>query len=225
MSGKEGTCNTPAALPSKKGAASSSSASKSTTSPPKGEEKGLPDKGNIDYISVFVDARAESAISLFSRVGYGVGERETVQDIPVASIRKCLTKQVAELDKAQEQEIIHISASVRELGHEGLDVEDVGTDDGVHTPVAERGMASAHGQAITSAHLPDSAQDEEADTFPDARLTCRSKEAWQIVTIVRKSHGLEEASVSPNPNFSPSGTKRFGGRRDAKRLSLDRPWL
>lgn len=114
-----------------------------------------------DYVSVYVDPRNETTCRVFSRVGYGIMDREVKEEIPVKLIRDALHAQWEE-EKARQQTLLEEEEDQEEqrevnaqLGQNDDEVDDTIHSYGVEcdrsASLSTSYKASTHERSIESA--------------------------------------------------------------------------
>lgn len=104
-----------------------------------------------DYVSVYVDPRNESTCRVFSRVGYGIMDREVKEEIPVKLIRDALHVQWEE-EKIKLQAVLDEQDAEEEaaVANKRSPTAEEAVEDTIVSPGVEREAAF---QSLDSKHL------------------------------------------------------------------------
>ena len=213
-----------------------------------------PPKEIFDYVSIYVDPKNESTCRVFSRVGYGLMDKEETGEIPIPVLRDALGEQYRiEWEKAG---MSRRSSIVRDDGHDsededvvtpGLPVpgslpaseppnnptqgQDEGNEDSDHTP---------QGTAKFTSNIAEKPDPLDTVPIPVHSVDFVEGEGEKEVAIEQVQEAEEEESGSPEPccrsvedwevvslrsRTSEEGRRIRGSRREGeKRLSIDGPW-
>lgn len=226
------------------GTGSSSAASSENLTPP------TPDpaaqavlKELFDFVSVYVDPKNESTCRVFARVGYGIMDKESTEEIPIARLREALEVQYR-LEYEQHKE----EKSPDTPGPKSMPGALPPAQEPAITPTASSAGAgpgddSDHTPQGTAA-IPATSAVERADPIdlrpiPVHSVSSEAGEGDQVVQITQTAEQEEEQEpegpscasvedwevVSLRSRTSEEGRRIRGSRREGeKRLSIDGPW-
>jgi ribosomal protein S18 acetylase RimI-like enzyme len=187
-----------------------------------------------DYVSIYVDPRNETTCRVFSRVGFGIMDREVKEEIPVKLIKIALHQQWEE-EKAQVEAeeaandalllaqtendedgsnsipIIRTSAVIRE--QEEKEQQALKQKDGNGTGASAIPSAGAGGL------LPTDEENEAALEAENGKPLCSSAEEWQVVSL--KARDQSHTMMTADARSRMRGHAKWD---DPRRLSTEVPW-
>ena len=157
-----------------------------------------------ESVNVYIDPRSESTCRLFERVGFGIGERECAEDVPVKMISDCLVVQIREQDELGHSSTSNTQgvASASEMtstddiqleiseadktplqestgnGNDAIDYIDPSTSTSIPSSVAT--LSSPAASLLAPVEIDVIKKTDDIDT----RVTVRSSEEWQVVALV-----------------------------------------
>lgn len=117
----------------------------------------------FDFVSVYVDPKNESTCRVFSRVGYGIMDKEEREDIPIPRLREALGEQYR-----QEWELPLFTTRNSHLRGEGLEEE--AEEEALNTPGVPMPGALPKGDALPTSSDASAAPDQQ-DTSTDSDHT------------------------------------------------------
>jgi ribosomal protein S18 acetylase RimI-like enzyme len=195
-----------------------------------------------DYVSVYVDPRNETTCRVFSRVGYGIMDREVNEDIPVKLIRDALHIQWEEEKEKYQAMLDHLASQ----GSHQLQLHDkeqsfdsangsllpatsttsqslltarntlsllTAANKEVSSAIEESSPTTAHAESGNL--IPTAEENEAALQAENGKPLCTSSEEWQVVSL----RSREVALVGTR-----SRARGHARRDDSKRLSSEGPW-